>query len=239
MTLTPARAILIAGLTLAVACQACQGPPPAGPVKASDPGAMPRNPRQAFDDMKEDRFREAVTGLEFQPRRVIVTDPLPRRDRPAASALVADGDELLAANRRTGALAAYTRAVRTDPRSATAWHGLGEALVTSGKTPQALAAYLTAARVDPDYVGAPFGAAMASARLGRLDDAIAQMQLALELDPRHAAAHERLAIWHYYLDDIETSWGHVQATRDLGREPPGQFVARLVAKTPTRRPAGE
>jgi len=198
---------------------------------------MPRNPRQKFDDMKEQRFREAVTGLEFQPRRVIVTVPLPQQDPGAASALVADGGELLRTNRRTGALAAYSRAVRTDPRLATAWHGLGEALVTKGKTAEALAAYLTAAEVDPESVDARFGAAMASARLGRLDDAIVQMQLALELDARHAAAHERLAIWHYYLDDIEMSWQHVQAARDLGREPPGQFLARLVAKTPTRRPA--
>lgn len=236
MTLNSQRTALFAGLAVALACQACQGPP-AGPVTGSGAGAMPENPRRIFDDMKEQRFREAVTGLEFQPRRVIVTDPLPRQNRPAAPALVADGDELLAANKRTGALTAYSRAARTDPRLATAWFGLGEALVTKGKIPQALAAYLTAAEVDPEYVDAHFGAAMASARLGQLDDAIAQMQRALELDARNAAAHERLAIWHYYLADTERSWQHVRAARDLGREPPGQFIARLESKTPNRRPA--
>ncbi len=78
---------------------------------------------------------------------------------------------------------------------------------------------------------------MASARLGQLDDAIAQMQRAVELDTGYAAAHERLAIWHYYLGDTGASWQHVQAARDLGREPPGQFIVRLEAKTTTRRPA--
>lgn len=236
MTLTRQRTVLIAGLTVAMACQACQGPP-AVPVAGSEPAAMPRNPRQAFDDMKQERFLAAVTGLEFQARRVIVKDPLPRQDRDQAVALVADGDELLAANRRTAALAAYSRAARTDPQLAIAWHGLGEALVTKGKTLHALAAYRTAAEVDPDFVEAYFGAAMVLARLGRLDDAIVQMQRALELDGRHGAAHERLAIWHYYLDDTDASWQHVQAARDLGREPPGQFIARLEAMTPTRRPA--
>ncbi len=242
MTLTRQRTVMTTGFTgfaalaLALACQACQGPP-AVPVIGSDPGAMPRNPRQIFDDMKEDRFRAAVAGLEFQARRVIVTDPLPGQDRDAAAALVDDGARLLRANKRTGALAAYSRAARTDSQLAIAWHGLGEALVTKGKTPQALAAYRTAAEVDPTYVEAHYGAAMASARLGQFDDAIAQMQRAVELDAGHAAAHERLAIWHYYLDDTVTSWQHVQAARDLGREPPSQFIAGLEAKTPDRRPA--
>ncbi len=236
MTLTRQRTVLIACLTVALACQACQGPH-AVPVTDSGSAAMPRNPRQAFDDMTQERFRAAVAGLEFQARRVIVTDPLPRQDRDAALALVDDGARLLRANKRTGALAAFSRAVRTKPRLAIAWHGLGEALVTKGKTLHALAAYRTAAEVDPDFVEAHFGAAMVLARLGRLDDAIAQMQRAVELDTGYAAAHERLAIWHYYLDDTDTSWQHVQAARDLGREPPGQFIARLVAKTPDRRPA--
>lgn len=237
MTLTRQRTVMTlgsAGLALSLACQACQGP--AVTVTGSDTGAMAPSPRQVFDDMKEARFQAAVEGLEFHAERVVVTDPLPRQQGDHASALVAEGDRLLRANKRTGALAAFSRAARTDPLSAAAWHGLGEALVTKGRIPQALAAYRTAIEVDPAFVAAHYGAAMASARLGRLDDAIAQMQRALERDTRHGAAHERLAIWHYYLDDTAASWRHVQAARDLGREPPGQFIARLVAKTPDRRP---
>jgi tetratricopeptide (TPR) repeat protein len=129
-------------------------------------------------------------------------------------------------------LRVFVRAARTDPGLADAYTGLGRALVAKGKTEYALAAYLTAGRLDPGLAEAPFGAAMNLARLARFDEAIEQMLIAVELDPADADAHERLAIWYYYLDDTDAAWRHVRAIRGLGREPPGQFLVLLEAKAP-------
>ena len=233
MTRTSQRLAITVGLTIVVTCQGCQGPPS---TTTGDPGQapLPDNPRQIFDDMLAARFREAIVGLEFQVDSVIVTEPIAGRTRDQAIALVAEGNQKLETNRRIGALTAYARAGRTARENALAYNGLGRGLVTKGKVESALGAYLTAARLDATLVDAPFGAAMTLARLGRLDEAIDQMQLAVELDPANTDAHQRLAIWYYYLDDTETAWQHVLVSRDLGQEPPGQFIALLEAKSRQR-----
>ena len=233
MTRTIQRVAVTAGLTIMVACQGCQGPTS---TAIADPEAapLPDNPRQIFEDMKAARFRAATVGLEFRVDSVVVTEPIAGRTPDQAIADIAEANQKLATNRRTGALKAYARAVRTDPDNPLAYDGLGRALVTKGKIEYALAAFLTAARLDATLVDARFGAAMTLARLGRFDEAIDQMQLAVELDPANALAHQRLAIWYYYLDDTDTAWQHVGVSRDLGREPPGQFIALLEAKARQR-----
>ena len=233
MTRTIQRVAVTAGLTIMVACQGCQGPTP---TAIADPVAAPLsdNPRQIFEDMKAARFREATSGLDFRADSVVVTERIAGRTPDHAIADIAEADQNLATNRRTAALRGYTRAVRTDPDNALAYDGLGRALITKGKVEYALAAYLTAARLDATLVDAPFGAAMTLARLGRFDEAIDQMLLAVELDPANALVHQRLAIWYYYLDDTDTAWRHVGVSRDLGQEPPGQFIALLEAKTRKR-----
>ncbi len=233
MTRTSQRWAATAGLTIVVACQGCQGPPSTA-AGVSDTAPLPDNPRKILEDMKAARFREATVGLEFRADGVIVTEPLAGRTPDEAMALVADGNQKLETNRRSGALAAYVRAIRTDPDNALGYDGLGRALVTKGKVEYALAAYLTAARLDATLVAAPFGAAMTLARLGRFEDAIDQMLLAVELDPANTLAHQRLAIWYYYLDDTDTAWQHVLVSRDLGQALPGQFIALLEAKSRQR-----
>ena len=233
MTRTSQRVAVTAGLTIVVVCQGCQGPPSAA-VGDPDQAPLPDNPRQIFEEMKAARFREATVGLEFRADSVIVTEHIAGRTPDQAVADVAEGNQKLATNRRTGALTAYARAVRTDPDNALAYDGLGRALVTKGKVEYALAAFLTAARLDATLVEAPFGAAMTLARLGRFDEAIGQMLVAIEIDPANALAHQRLAIWYYYLDDTDTAWRHVRVSRDLGQEPPGQFIALLEAKARQR-----
>ncbi len=228
--------VLIASLAVVLGCQG----PPAAPTAPVDQGAMPRhpdNPRQAFDDLKDQRFQAAIAGLEFGADGVVVTDPMPRSDRAGALDYVTEGDDKFAANKRTGALSAYTLAVRSDPELAVAWLGLGRALVAKGKISEALAASRRAARLDPELVAAQYDVAMTLARLGQLDEAITEMQRVVEIDALHSGAQERLTIWYYYLGDTRASWRHVQAARDLGRELPGQFIANLQAKTPGRRPA--
>ena len=219
---------LTACLALAVVGQGCQSTPT---TTEADEGAMPRDPRAPLNEMKEARFLAAIEGLDFETGLVVVTDPPARPDRELALKFHADGLEKLQANRRTGALADFTMAVRSDPGFAVGYNSLGRALRAKGKDEHALAAYRTAVTLDPELADALYNVATTLARLDRQPEAIEQMHAVLILDPGRAKAHERLAIWYYYAGDANTAWHHVDAARDLGHEPPGQFLALLEART--------
>ena len=198
---------------------------------------MPQDPRRPLDQIQEARFLEAVSGLDFQTGLVVVVEPT-GEDRQRARVYHAQGQQKLQANRRTGALAAFTRAVRTDPDWAVAYNSLGGALQTKGKGEHALAAFRTAVSLDPRYTEAQFNLASALARLNRHTQAIEQMKRVLALDPRHGAAHERLAIWYYYQQNTAAAWRHVHSAQELGRQPPAQFLARLEGQRPQpKRPS--
>ncbi|MHC4589883.1 MAG: tetratricopeptide repeat protein [Planctomycetota bacterium] len=149
------------------------------------------------------------------------------------------GLERLESNRLTGALTMLARAVRTDRQFAAGYESLGRALQAKGKIEYAVAAYRTALTLQPDSAAAQYDLALALARLDRPADAIREMHRVLELDSQHAQAHERLAIWYYYAGDLAAAWQHVHAARDLGLEPPPQFITLLEARMPQpRRPSG-
>ncbi len=181
--------------------------------------------------MKEARFREAVKGLDFESGLVVVVEAT-GDDPKQAAAYHAEALQRLEQNRFTGALTMLARAVRTDPQYASGYEGLGRALQAKGKGQYAVAAYRTALMLQPDFVEAQYDLASALARLDRRDEAITEMLRVLELDPQHARAHERLAIWSYYIGDAATAWRHVHAARDLAREPPPQFITLLETQMP-------
>lgn len=213
--------------------QACQTAPEMVSTGAiSDgPAAMPQDPRQKLNDMKEQRFQAAVTGLDFETGLVVVTEPAPDAGHEAAMAHLEAGWEKLNTNRRTGAVAEMTLAVRADPQWAEGCNALGRALDAKGKALHALAAYRTAVSLDGGFVEARYNLAVTLAALARFDEAIEQMSLVVELDPRLGAAHERLAIWTYYTGDTAAAWRHVKAAEALGHQVPPQFLALLEART--------
>jgi tetratricopeptide (TPR) repeat protein len=227
------RGVFAACLLATLAAQACQT------ARVSDPadaGAMPV--QDARTSMKEARFREAVRGLDFDSGLVVVVEATGDDPRLALD-YRQQGLERLQSNRLTGALTMTARAVRTDPQFAAGYESLGRALQAKGKTEYAVAAYRTALTLQPDRAPAQYELALALARLNRPADAIREMHRVLELDPQHAQAHERLAIWYYYEGDPAAAWRHVRAARDLGHEPPPQFIHILEARTPQpRRPSG-
>lgn len=238
---------ILAGVGLALAGPACQSgqstrswdPSPAMAGDGGEAGtgqAMPDDPRAALNELKEARFRAAIEGLSFDTGLVLVTEPAAEQGRAAAEAYLAEGRSELDANESTGAVRGFANAVRADPAYADAYLDLGRALITKGRNEYALAAFRTATSLDPGSVDALFEAAMSLARDGRYPQAIEQMEPVLALDPGRAQAHERLAIWHYYAGDTDAAWRHVVAARNLGLEPPGQFVALLEAHS-ARRPA--
>ena len=86
-----------------------------------------------------------------------------------------------------------------------------------------MSSYRTALDLEPDRIGALFEVAMLLAREQDFAGAIDEMDRVLELDPDHAVAHERLAIWHYYLDDFNAAREHSARAEALGHAMPPQF----------------
>ncbi len=218
------HAIIPAALFAAVLlCPACRVAP-----EAAQQQAMPQDPRREFNELKEARFREAVSGLAFE-ETVVVVEPLSDGGRFASERHLQAGLDQLAANRTTGALQSITLAVRADPHWAAPYDGLGTALLAKGKDELALASFRTALVRDPAFIDARFKIASTLSRLGRRAEAIAAMEEVIELDPGRGPAHERLAIWSWYAGDAEAARRHAQAARELGHELPPQFTTLLRA----------
>ncbi len=225
------RVALLSCFTAAIFSQACQV---SGPTTAAGEGrAMPQDVRTR---LKEARFQEAIKGLDFAGDLVVVVEPL-GGDRDLARQHQAAGLEALNRNRLTGAITAMAQAVRTAPQDAALHNSLGVALLAKGKSRYAATAFRTAVSLDPGLVDAQYNLADALWRLGRRPKAIEQMQALVKIDPRHAMAHERLAIWHYYAGDGAAAWEHVRFARELGRQPPPQFLTLLEARMP--QPGGK
>ncbi len=222
-------AALLAAVLIGQGCQA----PPIPNAGAGAAAAMPEDPRRPLNDMKEARFQAAVAGLDFDTGRVVVTEPLPGANHRVAIRHRSDGLDKLTTNRRTGALASMTLAVRADPQWAVAYNDLGEVLRTKGRIEHEAAAYRTAIELDPKFVDARYNLAVALASLGRRNEAIEQMRSVVDLAPDHARAHERLAIWSYYAGDNDAAWAHVRAAEDLGHTLPPQFLALLESRLPS------
>ena len=54
----------------------------------------------------------------------------------------------------------------------------------------------------------------------------------VQAQPDNVKAHERLAIWHYYLGEYETAWSHVHRAQNLGHAMPPQFIVLLQKQAP-------
>ena len=223
------RGLFAACLAVTLASQACQTSQESSPA---DAGAMPVVDSRTA--LKEARFQEAVKGLDFDSGLVVVVE-VTGEDPGLAREYRTQGLERLESNRFTGALTMLTKAVRTDPQYTAGYVALGRGLTAKGKVEYALAAFRTAVVLEPDNVSAQYELASALGRLNRRDEAVTEMLRVVELDPNHAEAHERLAIWYYYGGDAAVAWQHVDAARDLGREPPPQFMALLEAQMPEPR----
>ncbi len=217
--------ILISCVAVAAVTPACQTPPVTPGASIGE--AMPQDVRSRI---KEARFQAAIQGLDFAGDLVVVVQPL-GGDRDLARQHQAAGLEALQGNRLTGALTALSHAVRTAPQDAALHNSLGVALLAKGKSRYAATAFRTAVSLDPGLIDAQYNLPDALWRLGRRPKAIEQMQALVKIDPRHAMAHERLAIWHYYAGDGAAAWEHVRFARELGRQPPPQFLTLLEEAT--------
>ncbi|MCH7847042.1 MAG: hypothetical protein IIB53_01645 [Planctomycetes bacterium] len=224
MSLIGHRVVLItfmAGTMLVVGCQSAQPSPTVG-IK---PPPSPEN-------IKEERFHQAIEGLNFETGFVVV-DPIGRRPNTRlASKHHAEGVEAYNQNRIIDAITSQNKAVRTDPNWPVAYNSLGRALLGEGEGELATAAFRTALALDEQYTEARFNLSYAVAGLGDQEEAIELMNGVVQAQPDNVQAHERLAIWHYYLGEYETAWSHVHRAQNLGHAMPPQFMVLLQKQSP-------
>ena len=212
---------LLAGMMLALGCQSAQPSPTVG-IK---PPPSPEN-------VKEARFHQAIEGLSFETG-IVVVDPIGRRPNTRlASKYHAQGVEAFNQNRIIDAITLQKKAVRTDPNLAVAYNRLGQALLGEGEGEFAAAAFRTALALDERYTEARFNLSYAVAGLGDQAEAIELMNGVVQAQPNNVEAHERLAIWNYYLGEYETAWSHVHHAQNLGHAMPPQFIVLLQKQAP-------
>ena len=218
------RVVLItflAATLLAVGCQSAR----TSPVAAIKPPQSPEN-------VKEARFHQAIEGLDFETGFVVV-DAIGRQPNTRlASKLHTEGVEAYNQNRIIDAITLQNKAVRTDPNLAVAYNGLGRALLGEGEGELAAAAYRTALALDEQYTEARFNLSYALAGLGNQAEAIELMNGVVQAQPNNIEAHERLAIWNYYVGEFKAAWSHVHHAQNLGHAMPPQFMVLLQQQSP-------
>lgn len=132
-------------------------PPPAAsaPMAAAGPTTMPQPQPPVDQDVDEEEEPAPVRRATVPVTRP--SAPLPASDtriRVTTNATtidpgVAEGYRLLQAGNLSGAKAAYTEALRNDPRNADALHGLATIALQQGKTDDAAGAYLRILEANP------------------------------------------------------------------------------------------
>jgi tetratricopeptide (TPR) repeat protein len=195
-------------------------------VAPDEPGVA--GPMNDKDRMEAERWARATRGLDFEAAggRVAV-EPIFPRDEAAAERHLASADQLFAANRTMDAMEQYGLAARQDPDLADAYVGLGATLRVKGKLDRARAAFRTALDHDDRNLEARYQLAMALWEPATQQEAITEMNAVLAIDDGFAKAHERLAMWNYYVGDYETAWRQVHRVEELGQQMPPQFMALL------------
>ena len=104
----------------------------------------------------------------------------------AAKRLVLQGNELVARGDLDGAIAAYTEAIRLDPRSTTGYLGRGVARCRKRQFAQAIADATEAIRLDPRHAPAYRYRGRDHAAAGAWSKAVADFTEAIRLSPTTA-----------------------------------------------------
>ena len=183
--------------------------------------------------LSAERWDSATTGIRFDASSgLVAVDTLATGSSIQAATLLAEADRLFDENRLMEAMDQFVLAVRNDDALAEGYVGIGRVARRKGKLNESLAAFRTALDRGGDHQGARFELAMTLWNDAQHDAAIAQMNRVLLAEDEHPNAHERLAVWSYYVGEHETAWEHLHRAQDLGQPVPAQLVGLLEKKMP-------
>jgi tetratricopeptide (TPR) repeat protein len=184
---------------------------------------LERNPRHVGAKILLARIAAARPGKE--PEAISWLEQVAKQpelasseERVSASTLL--GDIHIARSRISRAEAAYTDALKINPKAARALIGLGEALYRAGRYSEAQARFEAGAQADPDDVFAKVGVAKSKLMLERLEDANASLK---KLRESHPAS---LLVSYWYGRVLEAVGDRAEAERvyragiDKGKDDP-------------------
>jgi tetratricopeptide (TPR) repeat protein len=215
---------------LGTACAPHATAPPEAAVAPS-----PADPRAAYQKAE---WARATAGLEYDESSGLAE--VRRASGANAAAALAhrmEADELFRQNRVVDAIEKYVLAVRHDRDirdMVPAWIGIGTVLRRKGELEHAIAAFRTALDRDENDLDARYELATTLWAATRQAEAIASMNELLALDEDHPRAHERLAVWSYYVGDDTAAWSHLERARELGEAVPAQLVPLLEQRAAER-----
>ena len=130
------------------------------------------------------------------------------------------GDIHLARSRMSQAEAAYSEALKVNPKAARALNGLGDALYRAGRFSEAQARYEASTYADPDDLSAKIGVAKAKLALERVEDASANLKKLRDTYPQ----------------SVPVAYWYGRALEAAGSRAVAETVYRGVLKTPSDDP---
>jgi len=130
------------------------------------------------------------------------------------------GDIHLARSRMSQAEAAYSEALKINPKAARALNGLGDALYRAGRFSEAQARFEASTQADPDDLSAKIGVAKSKLALERVEDASANLKKLRDTYPA----------------SVPVSYWFGRALEAAGNRALAETVYRGVLKTPSNDP---
>lgn len=133
----------------------------------------------------------------------------------------------------------YRTALETWPDHSGTLTNLAIVLARRDRTAEAAPFYRRAVEADPENPIAHHQLGQILARQGNLPDAIAHFRASLAGRPESAPVQLDLAMALASADDYGTAWQHAVAARELGAEPPADFMEFLRSRMPSAARATE
>ena len=119
----------------------------------------------------------------------------------------------------TSAIAAYTEAIKLNPKSSVAYNGRGRAYGTAGESEKALKDFLQAIRLDPRFAEPFSGLGCVYIDMEAYDKAIASFNEAIRLDPKFAKAYYNRGECYGYMAQLRRG----DRRPERGDPPPTRF----------------
>ncbi len=204
--------------------------PVAAPAKLPEPPALTAAPLQVLPVVETPKTAAPLPQPPAPPKPVVkrrapvTTAALKAGDRAAAKTFFNDGIAQQQQAKLPAAIAAYAKAVATDPTFAQAYYNLGIAYRDANQPDKALDNYELALATQPDFRDARFNYAILLQQQGFIVDALAQYEKILEINPNEPAV--RLTAATLYARD--------PATRAKARQHYDAYL-RLVPNSPMAR----
>ncbi len=130
-------------------------------------------------------------GSESLWKHVLLHNP---EGSPIAATLL--GNHFYENNRKTEAIAQFTKAARMKPSHTRAHYNLGRSYSDTGQVDRAMSAYRRALISDPDFLDARFNLGVLLFRNNALDAALSQYSEVIAKDPNHVSAYFSSGLVH-------------------------------------------